>query len=235
MPAIISKPDISIAVQTPREHATRLELAMLWTRYAWAAGHSAGKDVAEISCGSGAGLGWIARMARSVRAGDPDDANCYLAQETYAGREKIRIRRMDAFELPFPGRSLDLVLRLESIDRLPGAEPFLGESRRVLRHGGTLLMAIESRDRARFPSPSALKEALAHAGFAVHLKAGFPARWLETKLLRTPLKRLLQGPLEPVPRELTPGRHATGQLITIAPGMNLSRYRTLYLEARKIP
>jgi len=47
------------------------------------------------------------------------------------------------------------------------------------------------------------------------------------------LKRLFYGALEPIPRELQPGR-ATGPLQPFSPGMDLSRYRTLYAEARKL-
>jgi ubiquinone/menaquinone biosynthesis C-methylase UbiE len=198
---------------------------MLWTRYAWAAGHAAGKNVAEIGCGAGCGLGWLARMARTVEAGDPDDANCYLAQETYAGRPKIRIRRIYSSNLPFADASLDLLLRLEDIDNLPSAQAFLAESRRVLRRNGTLLIA----SRTLGSTAAEVIETLAQAGFTAHLKAGFPRRgvfgWLQSK----------RGPLEPVPRELEPGLHSTSPLITIAPGMNLTRYRTLYIEARRIP
>ncbi len=205
--------------------ATPLDLAMLSTRYAWAAGHAAGKNVAEIACGAGCGLGWLARMARTVEAGDPDDANCYFAQETYAGRAKIRIRRINAFDLPFADASLDLLLRFDDIDNLPSAQAFLAESRRVLRRNGTLLIATKTRD---WPAAEVI-ETLAHSGFTAHLKAGFPRRgvfgWLQSK----------RGPLEPIPRELEPGIYSTSPLITIAPGMDLTRYRTLYIEGRKIP
>jgi len=215
MQATIFKPDAA--------GKTRLDLAMLSTRYAWAAGHAAGKDVAEVACGAGAGLGWIARMARSVEAGDPDDANCYLAQETYAGREKIRIRPMDAFNLPFADASLDLVVRLHGIDDLRVAQAFLDQSRRVLRRYGAVLMATETRGL----TVPEVTGTLARAGFHAHLMAGFPrTRGLSGWLPRN------RSPGQ-VPRELEPGRHATGQLISVAPGTDLARYRTLYIEGRK--
>src|ERR1035437_9696098 len=118
------RPDFSTVTEQPEQSASRLQLAMLSTRYAWAAGHVADKDVAEIACGSGLGLGWIARRARSVEAGDLNDANCRAAIETYAGRENIRVRRMDAHLLPFPEASFDLLLLFEAIYYLSDAEAF---------------------------------------------------------------------------------------------------------------
>src|SRR5580692_11436600 len=115
----VLRPDFSTVTEHPQQGATRIQLAMLSARYAWAAGHAEGKDVAEIACGAGLGLGWIAGLARSVEAGDLDDANCQLAMDTYAGREKIRIRHMDALDLPFPDASTDLLLLFEAIYYLP--------------------------------------------------------------------------------------------------------------------
>ncbi len=258
----VLRPDYSTVTEQPEQSATRLQLAMLSTRYAWAAGHAAGKDVAEIACGAGLGLGWIARMARSVEAGDLDDTNCRLALETYAGRDKIRIRRMDALDLPFADDSLDLVLLFEAIYYLRDAEAFLEEAGRVLRPGGTLLVSTVNREWTGFnPSPfhtryfsaSELKDALSRAGFAANLKAGFAERrGFRDRLIgavrraavgarlipatmagKAFLKRLFYGSLEPIPRELEPGR-ASSQLVPIGPGSDLRGYRTLYAEARKV-
>jgi SAM-dependent methyltransferase len=255
-------PDFSTVTEQPEQGATRLQLAMLATRYAWAANHAAGKDVAEIACGAGLGLGWIARVARSVEAGDVNDANCRAAIETYAGRTKIHVRRMDALHLPFPDASFDLLLLFEAIYYLADAEAFFEEARRVLRPGGTLLISTVNREWTGFnPSPfhtryysaTELQDALARSGFASDLKAGFEQRrGVRDRLVgnlrraavalriipstmdgKALLKRLFYGPLERIPRELEPTRRATGLLLPLAPGMDLSQFRTLYAEARK--
>ena len=258
----VLRPDFSTVTEQPQQGATRLQLAMLSTRYGWAAGHSASKDVAEIACGAGLGLGWLARQARSVEAGDLDDTNCRMALQTYAGRKKIRIRRMDALDLPFADASLDLVLLFEAIYYLRDAGAFLEEVRRVLRPGGQLLLSTVNPEWTGFnPSPfhtlyfsvSMLKDALTRAGFAANLQAGFPeppsvraglvgkirraavaARLIpHTMAGKAFLKRLFYGSLEQIPRELEPGGHSA-PLHPIRPGMNLTRYRTLYAEARKV-
>ncbi len=248
--------DFSTITEQPNQGATRLQLAMLSTRYAWAAGLAQGKDVAEIACGAGLGLGWLARVARSVEAGDLDLANCRVALETYASRENIRVRPMDALHPPFPDSSLDLVLLFEAIYYLSDAEVFFGEARRMLRPGGMLLLATVNREWSGFnPSPFhtryltavELHDTLARAGFASNFKAGFAASsGLADRLPgptgraaalagAIPLKRLFYGPLERIPRELEPDVYPTGVLSPIAPGMNLTSYRTLYVEATKIP
>jgi SAM-dependent methyltransferase len=262
MQATKLKPDFSTVTEQPEQGATRLQLAMLRTRYAWAAGHAAGKDVAEIACGAGLGLGWIARMARSVEAGDLDAANCRVAIQTYAGRAKIHIRPMDALYLPFPDASLDLLLLFEAIYYLSDARAFFEEAKRVLRPGGTLLISTVNREWSGFnPSPfhtryfsaSEMKDALARSGFAANLKVGFAERRgildsLVRKIRRAAvaarlipltmagkafLKRLFYGSLEHIPHELKLGA-ATEPLHPIRPEMNLSLYRTLYAEARKV-
>jgi SAM-dependent methyltransferase len=255
-------PDYSTITELPEQGATRLQLAMLRTRYAWAASHALGKDVAEIACGAGLGLGWIARTARSVEAGDLHPANCRAALATYAGRENIRVRPMDALHLPFPDASFDVLVLFEAVYYLHAGK-FLGEAARVLRRGGTLLLSTVNCQWSGFnPSPFhtrylpavELKDALRRAGFAAELEAGFPegrsardgvarkvrrlavaARMIPATMAgKAFLKRMFYGSLEPIPRELEPGPDPDHKLTPITPGMDLTSYRTLYAEARKL-
>ncbi|HVO96436.1 MAG TPA: class I SAM-dependent methyltransferase [Bryobacteraceae bacterium] len=251
--------DYSTVTEQPEQRATRLQMAMLRTRYAWAAGQASNKDVAEIACGAGLGLGWLARMARSVEAGDLNGANCRIAQETYAGRGDISVRSLDALNLPFADASRDLVLLFEAIYYLPDAGAFLDEARRVLRPGGTLLLATVNREWSGFhPSPfhtryfsaAEMAQALKEKRFSVKLFAGFPERHgavdaavrhvrraaVALKMIpntmagKAFLKRLFYGSLEVIPRELAPGGPAE-PLYPVNSQMDLSTYRTLYAEA----
>ena len=257
----VLRPDYSTITEQPEQGATQLQLAMLSTRYAWAASHAAKKDVAEIACGAGLGLGCLARVAKSVEAGDLNAANCRIAEATYADRDNIRVRQMDALDLPFADRSLDVVLLFEAIYYLPDADAFLSEASRVLRPGGRLLISTVNREwsgfnaspfHTRYLSAAELTYSLSRAGFAVNLGVGFPEKAgaldsvvgqirraavaahliPQTMTGKAFLKRLFYGSLEQLPRELPPGRMET--LSQLGPDLDLSIYRTLYAEARKI-
>ena len=70
---VVRAPDFSSVTELPRQGATRMQMSMLRTRYGWAAQYTAGKDVLEVACGAGLGLGWLAERARRVAAGDVDE------------------------------------------------------------------------------------------------------------------------------------------------------------------
>jgi len=97
---------------------------------------------------------------------------------------RISVVQGDAQALPFADTSYDVVILFEAIYYLPDAARFVAEARRVLRPGGTLLICSANREWAGFnPSPFSvryyaareLKELLEANGFAVELRAGFPA------------------------------------------------------------
>ena len=70
MPAARLRPDYSTITEQPRQGATRLQLAMLCDALCLGRGASGAKeDVAEVACGAGLGLGWLALMARLGRGG----------------------------------------------------------------------------------------------------------------------------------------------------------------------
>ena len=114
------------------------------TRYAWALGHSHGRDVLEVACGTGPGLGLIATQARSLVAGDISDEILAMARAHYGSR--IDIRRMDAMALPFADQSLDVVIIFEALYYVPDASRFVAECARVLRPGGKVLVSNANKD-----------------------------------------------------------------------------------------
>lgn len=114
------------------------------TRYAWAMGYCANKDVLEVACGTGPGLGLLKSTARSLVAGDISDAILERARAHYGKR--IDIRRMDAMELPFADQSLDVVIIFEALYYVPDAERFVAECARVLRPGGVVLVSNANKD-----------------------------------------------------------------------------------------
>src|ERR1035441_1509158 len=129
-------PKFSEITESPFTRATSDQLQILYTRYDLATKHSVGKDVIEVACGAGVGLGMIAGVGRHVTGGDIDDQNCATALESYAGRPNIEVRHVDALQLPFGACSFDVVVLYEALYYLPSADEFLREARRVLRSAG---------------------------------------------------------------------------------------------------
>lgn len=165
-------------------------------RYAWALPYCAGKDVLEAACGTGPGLGLVARRANSLAAGDISDAMVQRVRAHYGSR--VRVERMDAQSLPFADGSLDIVILFEALYYLPQAGRFAAECARVLRPGGTVLVSNANKDLYDFnPSPHShvyhgvreLGELFAGAG----LKCAF---WGDTPLATLSLRQRILRPIK---------------------------------------
>lgn len=175
------------------------QLMRMHHRYAWAASHCDGKDVVEIACGSGPGLGMLAAKARSIVAGDISAPILERARRHYGSR--IQLLELDAEALPFDDASKDVILIFEALYYVRDAGRFVEECRRVLRPGGLVLIATANPDLDDFnPSPysvryfgvPALVELFGARGFDTSF-AGFLALnavSLRQRVLR-PVKRLV--------------------------------------------
>ncbi|MBX7148136.1 class I SAM-dependent methyltransferase [bacterium] len=134
------------------EKVSQAQLCRVVQRYVWAGGYCHNKDVLEIACGVGQGLGYLASVSRSIRAGDITPDLVLQARAHYGNR--ISITEMDAEHLPFDDSSLDVVILFEAIYYLPSAKQFIQECKRVLRPGGVVLIATANKDLFDFnPSP----------------------------------------------------------------------------------
>ncbi len=253
-------PDFASVTEQPWQGATRRQMAMLRTRYGWAAEHAAGRDVLEVACGAGMGLGWLAKRARRVEAGDIELDHCRIARETYRGQANIRVERMDALDLPFNESTFDVVLLFEALYYLSDVPQFLAEARRVLRPAGRLLISMVNSEgsgfhasplHTRYWTAAELVEALAQAGFAARVSAAFPeadAGGIRNRLKaaavqygcmprtmrgKAVLKRIFYGRLERIPPRLGPadsGEH----MIPVEGIADLTRYRNLYFEGGRL-
>lgn len=132
------------------------QLERTCNRYYWAKTFVENGDVLEVGCGAGQGLGYLARHARSVVAGDISAEVMSRAQETYG--DAIELRVFDATSIPWPDQSFDVLLLFEAIYYLPDVDAFFEEARRVLRPGGHLLIATANKDLYDFsPSPFSVR------------------------------------------------------------------------------
>ncbi len=132
--------------------ATREQLERLCHRYYWAGRHCHGLDVLEAACGSGAGLGYIAGIAQSVRGGDFSKEILGRVRAHYGDR--MPLQQFDAQDMPFENNSFDVVILFEALYFIPSPERFVDECRRVLRPGGKVLIATANKDLFDFnPAP----------------------------------------------------------------------------------
>ncbi|MBF8267525.1 MAG: putative methyltransferase [Dehalococcoidia bacterium] len=224
--------DYSKVTENPGDMVTRRALQMVVTRYSLARQHCQDKDVLEIGCGPGLGLGYLAQGARRVVGGDYTAGMVRTAQRHYRGR--FSILRLDAHALPFAGGSFDVAILFEAIYYLADPGKFLDECRRVLRKDGILIVCTVNREWPDFnPSPSSttyysapeLLALLTEHGFQTEMFGAFPAstdslaRKVVSLIRRTAvslhlipgsmkgkawLKRLFYGRLTPLPAELSP-------------------------------
>lgn len=251
--------DYSSVTELADDEVTHEQVERLAHRYNWASSYCREKDVLEIACGAGQGLGFLAGVAKSVRAGDITPSLVEWARAHYA--ERVRIDIMDAKALPFAPGSLDVVILFEAIYYLPSAEKFLEECRRVLRPGGLVLIATANKDLYDFnPSPFStryfgvpeLDTMLSKQGFTSRFFGAYPVSSLSVrqKILRPLktlaarlnlipktmagkkwLKRLVFGGLTRMPPEIDPRQYAYLQPVEIPSRDVDSHYKVIYCAA----
>jgi SAM-dependent methyltransferase len=146
-------PDFVSLTEISGDDVAAEQVERLARRYYWVGGHCAGKDVLEVACGAGQGLGYLQSIAKSVTAGDYTPALLDLARRHYG--ERVRLEHFDAQQMPFAAAAFDVVLILEALYYIPDLDRFFAECRRVLRPGGRLLIATANKDLFDFtPSPN---------------------------------------------------------------------------------
>jgi ubiquinone/menaquinone biosynthesis C-methylase UbiE len=247
--------------EVPGVKASPEQLSMLYTRYAYAASYCGGKDVLEVACGSGPGLGYLATKARTVVGGDLTWSLLRMAHSHYSSR--ITLVQLDAQALPFPRETFDVVLLYEAIYYLPNPERFLNECRRVLRDHGKVILCSVNKEWADFnPSPFSthyysakeLTSLFANNQYTVELKVGFPiaqqslfARLIsvvkrlavglrlmpKTMKGKEMLKRIVFGSLLPLPSEVQDGMAAYYPPVTIQNSNPIATFKVLYATGTK--
>lgn len=255
--------DYATVTETPGIGATREQLSMLYTRYKFALSLCIGKDVLEVACGAGQGLGYLSRSAKRVMGGDIDEINLSFAAERYRRNTNIALRKMDAQNLPVKNNSFDVILLYEAIYYLHDPGQFLKECLRVLRDNGLLVICTVNREWADFnPSPfstqyfsaAELSDFLRNHNFNVEILAAFSVSKKSVKdsmvstLKRSAvamgilpktmegkqfLKRIFLGELSPLPSEVEDSMAEYIQPVPINPTAMNSQYKVLYAIARK--
>jgi len=144
--------DYTTVTEVPGDRVTQEQLERMFHRYCFAVNFSKGKDILEVACGAGQGLGYLARRGRKVFAGDYTERLIKEAKRYY--KERVPLLRLDAHFLPFMDHCFDVVIFYEALYYLAEPEIFIQEAYRVLREGGVLLIASVNKDWSEFnPSP----------------------------------------------------------------------------------
>ncbi|MDD5258610.1 MAG: class I SAM-dependent methyltransferase [bacterium] len=146
--------DYSSVTEVVGYNVTAEQIQRMYTRYRFAAGFCQGKKVLEVACGSGQGLGYLARNAATVTGVDIDEKLLAIARHCYQDRARIELKQEDAQSLSFAAESFEVVILYEAIYYLPEAVKFIKEAGRVLKKGGVLLICSANRELPDFnPSP----------------------------------------------------------------------------------
>jgi ubiquinone/menaquinone biosynthesis C-methylase UbiE len=248
--------DFTDVTESPGNCVRQEAIDMLCTRYEFAADLSEGRDVLEVACGPGPGLGYLATRARRVVGGDYTASLVRLARQHYGSR--LPVIQLDGQNLPFGNGSFDVVLMCEALYYLPNQALFVTEARRILRPGGHLLIVSVNPKWHDFnPSPFSTKyldaeetcELLESAGFDTVMNGAFRAvepsardravsvvKWAAVQLGFIPktmkgkefLKRLFFGKLTPFPAELYPGVGAFHQPEPLRIGATSEAFKVLF-------
>ena len=167
--------------ELPGNRAHKDQVDAMRTRYEWASKLSTNKDVLEVACGAGIGLGILARKANSVIGGDIDHEVLSFGLAHY-DTSKIQIKKLDACEIELPDNSIDVVVCFEAIYYFPSLDNFLSEVERILRPDGVLLCSSvncewsgfnPSSHSVNYYSLNEMESKLEHRGFSSDFFIGF--------------------------------------------------------------
>ncbi len=171
---------MSHEAEMPGVEVTEAVFQMICYRYYTAGKLVPEKQVLEVGCGAGLGLGYLSRKAKRVVGGDYAEDNLRCAQRHYG--ERAELVRLDAHKLPLKNDSFDVVVAVEVLQYLH-LDEFLDECYRILKSEGILLLCIPNKDRPDF-QPSSLSskyysapelfDFLNHHNFDSQLFGAFP-------------------------------------------------------------
>ena len=136
--------DYTDVTEMAGEEISPEQLFRMCNRYYWASEFTKGKDVIEVACGTGPGLGYLAEHSRSLRSGDYSQA--MVDQVTGHYGDRVDCRQFDAQTMPYVDNTADVILIFEALYYVPSAENFVEECKRILRPGGVVLVSNANSD-----------------------------------------------------------------------------------------
>jgi len=232
------------------------------SRYAFAASLCTDKDVLEVACGAGTGLGYLLKKgARRVVGGDCCRHLVMMASSYYGGEPPVV--RLDAQMLPFRDASFDVLLLLEAIYYLDEADCFVREAARVLRNTGQVLICtinpqwqglIPSAHSTRYLTAHEMVELLSAHGFTCRTWGSFPTSQNsirnrmaaliklmpkasnfipQTMRGKQVFKRVFLGPLAPVPNEVCDKMAPLADTWVVSDVMKARDFKVIYAVGQR--
>lgn len=241
------------------DEVSQEQIDRICNRYYWAKNFCQDKDIVEVACGTGQGLGFLKKYAKSLEAGDYSEEILAIARKHY--QERVKLSQFDALDMPFADNSKDVIILFEAIYYLPDAKKFIQECGRVLRPGGKILIATANKDLYDFnPSPHSfqyygvkeLHELMRSCRFSckcygylsvetigVRQRILRPIKKIVVNLGLMPksmagkklLKRLIFGNLVKMPAEIKDGMTGYTQPTPLAAGQADRKFKVIYCEA----
>lgn len=126
--------------RTPERRQAQIDLIEALLQWGQVQGAS---QILDVGCGIGGSTLYLAAKFQAIAQGitlSPIQANRATERAQAAGLPAT-FQVADALQMPFTDQSFDLVWTLESGEHMPNKERFMQECYRVLKPGGTLLMA----------------------------------------------------------------------------------------------
>ncbi len=135
--------------EMPGKKVSKERLKVICARYYFASPFISGKEVLEVGCGPGLGLGYLAKKAQRIVGMDISEENLRYARQRYKNNhsnKKIEILCLDAHNLSlFQNKSFDVVLAMATVYALD-LNKFLRECRRLLKKNGLFIFDIPNKN-----------------------------------------------------------------------------------------
>jgi SAM-dependent methyltransferase len=257
------KSEFSKITESPGIGATREQLAMLSTRYSFAARCAGEGAILEVACGTGIGLGLLAERSGAVTGCDIDADNVRIARATWNGDSRIRVEGGDAGNLEYPDASFGTVVCFEALYYFPDLEGSLREMARVLQPNGTIVICTVNPQWSGFnrspytvdyPTPATLSPMLTALGFRVEAFGAFAdnPRGFGGRLIsgirrvavrchlipgsmrgKELLKKLFLGGTVPMPARLEPSMAPVAPMHELLVTTTVAPWKVFYLTAVK--
>ena len=112
----MSPSDFLTVTERGGEPVSAAQVERFFQRYLWAGKFCAGKDVLEMACGTGPGLGYLQQVSGSLVAGDIAESVIALARQHYGKR--VDLRQFDATDTGMADQSLDVIILFEAISNV---------------------------------------------------------------------------------------------------------------------